>query len=612
MKVLAPLFAVALAPLFTAPALADSIYALTTTNQLLVADAAVPQKVASSVAITGLNQGESIVGIDVRPATGVLYGLSDGARLFTIDPASGVATLVSALTADPADVTAPYSGLVGTSFAIDFNPVADRLRVLSNLEQNLRINPANAFVTTDTTLDYATGDVNDTADPNIATIAYTPNVGGVTTLFGIDDTTFRVVTINPPNNGTLISGAAFGAAAATHCGFDIGPDGQIFIAGRHDVAGQPTEWVLATLDTVAGTGESHGQIGDGTIPIRDIAIAPAIEFVTEQFAVSENAGAATISVKRSGEVTQPVSIRYTTLSGTASAGSDYATASGTLSFAANEVSKTFQVSIIDDQFPEGDEIIQLTLMDVAGPGALGSNSTATLRINASDRTDLDGPQITFVGLTGPSRGIDGAVIHYNEDLDPVSATNLENYTFIAVPRRGRVHRVAVNSAAYDPVGRTVTLGVPAFEQTDFKRTAIKVNGKKGGVTDLEGNVLDGNRNGKPGGNATQIFKIFSGEKVTVKDKDGDRLTLILANGGHIDGVLPMNGPQTQDIQFWVVDPISLVTVASGSVKPSKRGDGLVVIAEIIGLDKKDFHPLVTNPSIIVNRLTFSPDATGLR
>jgi hypothetical protein len=172
----------------------------------------------------------------------------------------------------------PYIGLSGTSFAIDFNPVADRLRVVSNAEQNLRINPTNGFVFTDTNLDYATGDVNDTANPNVAAIAYTPNVGGTTTLFGIDDTTFRVVTINPPNNGTLISGPAFGTAAATHSGFDIGPDGSAFIAGRHDVPGQPTQWVLATLDTVSGASESHGQIGDGTIPIRDIAIAPAIEF----------------------------------------------------------------------------------------------------------------------------------------------------------------------------------------------------------------------------------------------------------------------------------------------------------------------------------------------
>lgn len=598
--------------MLAATAVADSIYALTNANQLLVADAAVPQKVVSFVSVSGLSAGESLLGIDVRPATGVLYALSDGPRLFTIDPATGVATLVAALAADPTDATSPFTGLVGTGFAIDFNPVADRLRVVSNAEQNLRIHPTTGLVFTDTVLAYATGDVNELANPNVATIAYTPNSGGVTTLFGIDDTTFRVVTINPPNNGTLISGQAFGAAAATHCGFDIRQDGTAFIAGRHDVAGQPTEWVLATLDVVAGTGESLGQIGDGTIPIRDIAIAPAIEFSAQHYAVAESAGSATITVLRSGEVSQAATVQYTTLSGTASAGSDYATASGTLSFGAGEVSKTFQVTIINDEFPEGDEFVELILSDVTGAGVLGSPSVATLRINTSDRTDVMGPQVTFIGLTGPSRGIDGAVVHFDEDLNEASAENLANYTLIAVPRRGRTQRVAFTSAIYDPVGRTVTLGLPAFEQTDFKKTAVRVIGKLGGVTDLAGNLLDGNRNGRPGGNAMQLFRIFSGETVTVRDKDGDKLTLTLANGGHIDGVLPLGGPQTQEIQFWIVDPISLVSVASGSVTRSRRGNGLIVVAEIIGLDKKEFAPLITNSSIIVRRLTFSPDATGLR
>jgi len=237
---------------------------------------------------------------------------------------------------------------------------------------------------------------------------------------------------------------------------------------------------------------------------------------------------------------------------------------------------------------------------------------ATLRINTSDRTDVEGPQVTFIGLTGPSRGIDGAVVHFNEDLDPATAENIENYTLIGVPRRGRKESVAVTSAIYDPVGRTVTLQVPAFEQTDFKKTAVRINGKAGGVTDLEGNLLDGNRDSRAGGNAVQMFRIFSGETVTVRDKDGDKLTITVANGGRVDGVLPVGGPDTQDTQFWIVDPISLVTVTSGSVKRSKRGDGLFVISEIIGLDKESFSGLVTNTSIIVDRLTFSPDATGLR
>ena len=42
-----------------------------------------------------------------------------------------------------------------------------------------------------------------------------------------------------------------------------------------------------------------------------------------------------------------------------------------------------------------------------------------------------------------------------------------------------------------------------------------------------------------------------------------------------------------------------------------RGDGIVVIAEIIGLDKKEFTPLLSNTSFRVNTLTFSSNATGI-
>jgi hypothetical protein len=180
-----------------------------------------------------------------------------------------------------------------------------------------------------------------------------------------------------------------------------------------------------------------------------------------------------------------------------------------------------------------------------------------------------------------------------------------------VPRRGRTQRVTPDTAVYDPVGRTVTLSIPAFEQTDFKKSAVQVNGRSGGVTDLAANLLDGNRNGRPGGNATQLFQIFSGETVRVRDKDGDRLTLTIENGGRLDGVRPVGGPTTQNVQFWLVDPISFASVTSGTVKTSRRGNGIVVIAEIIGLDLSDSQALLTNSSIVVNRLTFSSSATGL-
>lgn len=109
----------------------------------------------------------------------------------------------------------------------------------------------------------------------------------------------------------------------------------------------------------------------------------------------------------------------------------------------------------------------------------------------------------------------------------------------------------------------------------------------------------------------QAFKIFSGTNLNFRDREGDRVTLTLSGGGSLDGVLPLGGPAMQQTQFWILDPISLQTTLQGSVRKSVKGNGIIVISEIIGLDKKEFAPISTNPAFRINRLTFSPIATGL-
>ena len=617
--------------LITPSAWAVSIYGLTPDNKLLLFDGDVPANISSVQPITGLDVGDNLVGIDVRPATGQLYALSSDASLYTINPVTAIATKVADLAADPADVTAPfYTGLVGTNFGIDFNPVVDRLRVVSNADENLRINPANGFVSADTSLAYAAApDRNAGANPNVGDIAYTNNFAGATTttLFGIDDTTLDIVTQNPPNNGVLNSpvnpAPRFGNALATHAGYDIAPNGTAYIVGVH-----PTEFILVAGDPLTGAAESHGPIGDGTIPIRDIAVAPTISFSAEAYAIAENGGSATIMVKREGFVNLPASVEFTTHSDTASAASDYTTTSGVLNFPIKTVTTPadtvqtlpFQVPIINDAFPEDDESLDLFLTGIsAGQGIVGFPDAATLRINANDRTDKVGPLVEFIGLTGPSRGITGAVVHFNEDMDPASVVNLSNYRFSAIRPNGTGVLKTFTTAVYDPVGRKVTLGLAPFAQTAFTRLGLRIRGGAGGVADLAGNLLDGDRNGRRGGDAIQIFQVFSGTRFRFLDRDGDSVTLEITGldptpgkTTRLDGVRPVGGPRTQLTQFWILDPIALISTVNGTVKRSPAGDGIIVISEIIGLDKKEFTPIVTNPAFRINRLTFSSNATGTR
>jgi Domain of unknown function (DUF4394) len=117
-------------------------------TRLLRFDTASPGTM-TPVPITGLGAGETIEGIDRRPATGALYGLgvidggaSDTLRVYRIDLATGVATPIGQ----------PITALTGgTDYGVDFNPFSDRLRLVNDGNENMRLNPNNGAIAGDDT-----------------------------------------------------------------------------------------------------------------------------------------------------------------------------------------------------------------------------------------------------------------------------------------------------------------------------------------------------------------------------------------------------------------------------------------------------------------------------
>ncbi len=103
----------------------------------------------------------------------------------------------------------------------------------------------------------------------------------------------------------------------------------------------------------------------------------------------EGTGFRTITVQRTGDLSVPAAVDYSTSNGSAEARKDYAQSAGTLRFAANESSKTFIVFITDDVFLESPETVNLTLSNPVGM-TLGATPTAVLTINSDD------------GATGPN------------------------------------------------------------------------------------------------------------------------------------------------------------------------------------------------------------------
>src|SRR5690242_16914569 len=105
---------------------ADIVFANTSGGRLISFDSATPGTLLSNVAISGV-LGD-LVGIDFRPADNMLYGVGNNAgagSVYRINTATGVATSILS-----------GFGLNGTSFGVDFNPVPDALRIVSNAGQN--------------------------------------------------------------------------------------------------------------------------------------------------------------------------------------------------------------------------------------------------------------------------------------------------------------------------------------------------------------------------------------------------------------------------------------------------------------------------------------------
>ncbi|MDI9635366.1 DUF4394 domain-containing protein [Geitlerinema splendidum] len=240
-------------------------YALTSDNQLLGFNTTAPEAILSTVNISGLAEGESLLGIDFRPADGQLYALGSTSQIYTIDTMTGTATAVGV----------PLSPTVmGMGQGFDFNPVPDRIRVVNDSNQNLRLNPETGEAIVDGTLIFADGDANFGVDPAIVSAAYTNSIAGATTtaLYGIDFLRDVLVLQNPPNDGILNTiGTGLGVNVNEFTSFDIrtmGTTNEAFAAIREAIpTGIASDGTSASslysIDLTAGTATLVGTIGVG-------------------------------------------------------------------------------------------------------------------------------------------------------------------------------------------------------------------------------------------------------------------------------------------------------------------------------------------------------------
>jgi hypothetical protein len=214
-------------------------------------------EVSGTMDVTGV---DGLAGIDVRPADQMLYGVSLAGEVVTIDTATGAATVKSTLS----EMLPSFEGAI-----VDFNPMADRLRLMATDGTNHRVNVDDGMVTVDGSLAYEAGDMHEGETPAVVAAAYINSIGKpeATAMYDIDATIAALVQQVSPNDGTLAAIGKLGVEGSAYA-FDISSTEDLT-----NTAYLVADNVLHTVDLETGTATEVGAIeAEGTIS--DIAILP--------------------------------------------------------------------------------------------------------------------------------------------------------------------------------------------------------------------------------------------------------------------------------------------------------------------------------------------------
>ncbi|WP_339760818.1 DUF4394 domain-containing protein [uncultured Hoeflea sp.] len=217
--------------------------------------------VSASMEVKGASK---LLGIDLRPATGQLIGVTDAFEIVEIDPETGAATVISKM-----DKELPIDGAV----IVDFNPMANKLRFMSGTT-NHRVDIESGAVTVDGSLAYEDADMHAGEAPAIVAAAYINSYGKPesTAMYDIDSTIVALIQQTSPNDGTLGAIGKLGIDASDTYAFDIATDAE----------GTNTAWLVAgsmlyTVSLESGAVDKSWELkGTDGATVRDITFMTAM------------------------------------------------------------------------------------------------------------------------------------------------------------------------------------------------------------------------------------------------------------------------------------------------------------------------------------------------
>ncbi|MBM4460396.1 MAG: DUF11 domain-containing protein [Chloroflexi bacterium] len=300
-----------------------------------------------------------------------------------------------------------------------------------------------------------------------------------------------------------------------HVSFSIRPKPGIAIGTRIT----NTARIIFDNNNPIATNEVWNTIGD----------LSQLQFEAGMYEVDEDAGTATVTVRRVGGQLGRVTVNYTTSNGSATAGADYVAAAGTLTFADRDTAdKMITITIKDDALAEGNETLFLTLSDPTGGATLGEPKTATLTI-ADNEALPTGADLALSKVASPVSVTVGSIVTYTltvANQGPKAATGV--ILSDPLPAGFSLVSITVSQGACDG-GNIITCGLGAINSgataTVVIAVAVTAAGTVTNTATVTGNVSDGDMTNNSAASTTTVNAPPPIAPVVSIGRDGEVLVL---------------------------------------------------------------------------------------
>ena len=290
-------------------------------------------------------------------------------------------------------------------------------------------------------------------------------------------------------SGSALEGSDFSASSGllTFAAGEFGPQ-QIVVELLDDALVEDEESFDVVLSNATGAVALTTAVAVITLVDDDIPQSPSVfEFVSTSQDVAEDDGELVLSVRRSGDLSEAASVDYQTLAGTALAGEDFTSTTGTLNFSANEAGPfDVIVSILDDTDSEGSEEFTVSLLNAVGGAISGANGEVLVAIIDNDTGATDVAELEFaseaVNVDEDEGSVELEVVRNGSAIGAVSVdwatvadSALASEDFVAASG-------TLNWSDGDTTSRTITVDLTTdVEIEGVEEFSLELNNPQGGV-----------------------------------------------------------------------------------------------------------------------------------